>query len=69
MKVHLNVSGLLLGAVFLAFSLTPSLLPRPPLLQGVLSGLSFADAWLGLTDPAGWSNEDLTRLRALFADR
>ena len=42
MKVHLNVSGLLLGAVFLAFSLTPSLLPRPPLLQGVLSGLSFA---------------------------
>jgi uncharacterized membrane protein len=42
MKLSLDVGGLLLGAVFLAFSLTPSLLPRPPLLQGVLSGLSFA---------------------------
>ena len=41
-KLGLDVGGLLLGAVFLAFSLTPSLLPRPPLLQGVLSGLSFA---------------------------
>jgi uncharacterized membrane protein len=54
MKFHVDVGGLLLGAVFLAFSLTPSLLPRPPLLQGVLSGLSFAAgyglgvAWLVL---------------------
>lgn len=53
-RIHLDVGGLLLGAVFLAFSLTPSLLPRPPMMQGVLSGLSFAAgyglavAWLFL---------------------
>ena len=41
-RIRLDIGGLLLGAVFLAFSLTPSLLPRPPLMQGVLSGLSFA---------------------------
>lgn len=38
----LSVSGLLLGTLFFAFSLTPSLLPRPWLVQGVISGLSFA---------------------------
>jgi len=55
MKVHLNASGLLLGAVFLAFSLKPSLLPRPPLLQGVLSGLSFAAGYgLGVAWIALW---------------
>ena len=41
-KPQLEVGGLLLGAVFMAFSLTPSLLPRPSLVQGMLSGLSFA---------------------------
>lgn len=41
-KDRLSTSGLLLGAVFFAASLTPSLLPRPPLMQGVVSGLSFA---------------------------
>jgi len=40
--MHLNIVGLLVGTVFFAFSLTPSLLPRPFLIQGVLSGLSFA---------------------------
>jgi uncharacterized membrane protein len=29
----------------------------------------YIDAWLGLTEPAGWSDADLARLRALFADR
>jgi uncharacterized membrane protein len=54
-RLGLDVGGLLLGAVFLAFSLTPSLLPRPPLLQGVLSGLSFAAGYaLGVACLALW---------------
>ncbi|TVQ68427.1 MAG: hypothetical protein EA373_10815 [Oceanospirillales bacterium] len=36
-----SLVGLLFGTVFFAFSLTPSLLPRPFLIQGTLSGLSF----------------------------
>jgi len=55
LTLGLDVGGLLLGAVFLAFSLTPSLLPRPPLLQGVLSGLSFAAGYaLGVAGLALW---------------
>ena len=34
--------GLVLGTLFLAFSLTPSLLPRSVLFQGLVSGLSLA---------------------------
>lgn len=34
--------GLFVGAIFFAFSMTPSLLPRPPILQGLLAGLVFA---------------------------
>lgn len=37
-----SVVGLLVGLVFFCASLTPSLLPRIPLVQGVLSGLVFA---------------------------
>lgn len=37
----LSVTGLLLATLFFAFSLTPSLVPRPPLVQGLISGLSF----------------------------
>jgi uncharacterized membrane protein len=37
-----SVTGLMLGTVFFAFSLTPSLVPRIAVLQGVLSGVSFA---------------------------
>ena len=38
----LCTTGLCLGTLFFALSLTPSLLPRTPLLQGVLCGVSFA---------------------------
>ena len=38
----LNFGGLAVGTVFYCFSLTPSLLPRPPLYAGVIAGLSFA---------------------------
>ena len=46
-------AGLLLGTLFFAFSLTPSLLPRPFHIQGVISGLSFA-AGYGLGAAARW---------------
>ena len=47
-------TGLVLGTLFFAFSLTPSLVPRPFAVQGIVSGLSltagyalgFAAAWL-----------------------
>lgn len=40
--LRLSIAGVLLGTVFFAFSLTPSLVPRPVPVQGILSGLSFA---------------------------
>ncbi|WP_444909711.1 alpha/beta hydrolase [Microbulbifer sp. TRSA005] len=36
-----SISGLLLGAIFFALSLTPSLIPRNAYVQGILSGFSF----------------------------
>lgn len=51
--MYLSIVGLLVGTVFFAFSLTPSLLPRPFLIQGVLSGLSFT-AGYGLGVAAVW---------------
>lgn len=41
LNINLCTVGLLVGTVFFAFSLTPSLLPRPFGVQGVISGLSF----------------------------
>lgn len=38
----LCTAGLLLGTVLAAFSLTPSLLPRSAVMQGVVTGLSFS---------------------------
>lgn len=53
--------GLILGTLFFAASLTPSLVPRPPVVQGVLSGVClaagyaigvlFRAVWLGLQLP------------------
>ena len=48
-----SVTGLLVGTLLFAFSLTPSLLPRPWLVQGVISGLSFA-AGYGLGVGGHW---------------
>ena len=41
-RLSLSRAGLFIGLLFLAASLTPSLIPRPYLLQGVLSGLLLA---------------------------
>lgn len=60
---RLSVPGLLLGALLLAASLTPSLVPRLPVPQGVLAGVCFAlgyglgvigtDFWMWLGLPPG----------------
>lgn len=50
-----TAAGLLLGTLFFAASLTPSLVPRPTAVQGVLSGLSFAAGYgIGLVLQLLW---------------
>ena len=39
---HYTFTGTAVGLIFLWFSMTPSLLPRGPLFQGLVSGLSGA---------------------------
>ncbi|MFU8896336.1 MAG: alpha/beta hydrolase [Gammaproteobacteria bacterium] len=51
--MYFSIVGVLAGTVFFALSLAPSLLPRPFIAQGVLSGLSFA-AGYGLGVAAVW---------------
>ena len=51
----LGIGGVLVGTVFFAISLSPSLLPRPFVVQGVLSGASFAVGYgLGVAGLALW---------------
>jgi uncharacterized membrane protein len=51
----LSIVGVLVGTVFFAISLSPSLLPRPFVVQGVLSGASFAVGYgLGVAGLALW---------------
>ncbi len=45
LNIDLCTVGLLVGTVFFAFSLTPSLLPRPFAIQGLISGLSFSTGY------------------------
>ncbi len=52
----LSSVGLFLGALFFAFSLTPSLVPRPAMIQGILSGLTFAAGYgLGVAVAFIWN--------------
>lgn len=50
---HFSPPGLLVGAIFFALSLTPSLLPRTEIVQGVLSGCCFAVGY-GFGNLAHW---------------
>jgi uncharacterized membrane protein len=51
----LSALGLILGAIFFACSLTPSLVPRPPLIQGALGGLALASGYaIGVAIRAAW---------------
>lgn len=64
LMISLHRVGVLIGAVFFAFSLTPSLLPRPFLIQGLISGLSFAAGYgLGAALEWLWSYLQLKRLK------
>lgn len=52
----LNAVGLALGSLFFAASLTPSLLPRPVAIQGLLSGLALAAGYgLGVASLRLWT--------------
>ncbi|MDZ5619895.1 alpha/beta hydrolase [Nocardioides bizhenqiangii] len=44
-RVRLRPAGVALAAVLVCFSLTPSLLPRPPLFQGIVSGVAAATGY------------------------
>ena len=50
---HLSPPGLLVGSIFFALSLTPSLLPRTETVQGILSGCCFAVGY-GFGNLAHW---------------
>jgi uncharacterized membrane protein len=68
MRLHLSIVGLLLGTIFFAFSLTPSLLPRPFLIQGALSGLMFAAGYgLGVAAMFLWNYLQLPLARGRAA--
>ncbi|SDZ45186.1 Uncharacterized membrane protein [Jannaschia faecimaris] len=59
----LSVPCLLLGLLFFAASLTPSLIPRGPAVQGILGGLVMAVGYLiGRIVALLWSAADLPRL-------
>jgi len=54
-SLDLSMVGLMVGTVFLSVSLAPSLLPRPWVVQGLLSGVSFAIGYgFGVAGLALW---------------
>jgi uncharacterized membrane protein len=63
-----SYGGFVLALVFLGFSLTPSLLPRSPLLQGLVSGVSFA-AGYGLGALLFWAGAAATSWRPTHRGR
>jgi uncharacterized membrane protein len=61
---RLSSTGLLVGTLFFAASLTPSLLPRDYLMQGVLSGCSFGAGYgIGSFGRWLWAYLELPELR------
>jgi len=62
----LSGPGPLIGALFLAASLTPSL--AVPIGYGhSYAPAHYIDAWVAVTVPEGWTPERLERLKARFA--
>jgi uncharacterized membrane protein len=56
----LSILGVLLGTLAFAASLTPSLVPRPTLIQGALGGLSFGVGYgIGVILHAAWASLQL----------
>jgi uncharacterized membrane protein len=63
----LSAGSLLLGALFFAASLTPTLLPRTFLTQGLLSGCSLATGYgIGIVGAWLWAYMDLAQLSSRF---
>ncbi len=65
---HLDYGGVLVGLVFVALSMTPSMLPRPFYYQGAVSGISFGFGyalgvalWEVVRWAVRWRSEWLTR--------
>ncbi|MGH7158339.1 MAG: alpha/beta hydrolase [Candidatus Saccharimonadales bacterium] len=56
----LNFAGLLVGFAFYCFSLTPSLLPRPIIFEGVIAGVCFAVGY-GLGVLLSWAVRRLSK--------
>ncbi|NIJ18864.1 putative membrane protein [Sphingomonas naasensis] len=68
--VRLSLPGLIWGTFFFAASLTPSMIPRHFVLQGALSGFSFALGYgLGLLLERLWAYVQLPRPGAAFVRR
>ncbi|MEM6460360.1 MAG: alpha/beta-hydrolase family protein [Pseudomonadota bacterium] len=64
---HISVFGFLLGLLLLAASLTPTLIPRGPMLQGVLGGLVMALGYLiWRIVEVIWQAADMPRLKGLM---
>ncbi len=53
LKQYFSTTGLLVGTLFLALSMSPSLLPRTDIIQGVISGLALASGY-GVGVLAAW---------------
>lgn len=67
---QMSLAGLLLGTLFFAASLTPSLIPRHFALQGVLSGLSTAVGYgIGVLLERAWTYVQLPRPAGELARR
>jgi len=64
----LSIPALMLGLIFFALSLTPSLIPREPLVQGILGGIVIALGYL-LARTMGliWLAADMPRLHGRVA--
>lgn len=60
----LSIVGVFLGTLFLSVSLAPSLLPRPPAVQGILAGVSFTVGYgVGVAGLALWKFLQLPQLQ------
>jgi uncharacterized membrane protein len=64
LKAYFDTAGLLFGTLFFALSLTPTLLPRGDVVQGVISGFSLAAGYgIGVLGHLLWSYLELPEPR------